>query len=292
VSQPTQRFPQAEKLDAERMAHALYDQTGIALTVEGPCPGGQVGASYVRRPDGHRSVLTWRPGVLLADLRAGPLAVVDALRGIGYPAPATELAVQVGADVVIVQELLPGVQVDHLDLRGLRQALALNGLQAGSLAGHHDIPLARLYLDSDGPGFCLHEPLRRHSRRTAALERRIAAVANDCPDYLVGNDAMHRDFHPGNLLTDGEVITGVVDWDAAGRGDRHFDLVTLRFGIHADRTPADVVRELDAVLDAVPEEVLRPAWASMSLRMTDWAIRHFTPDDLERWLDLAEQRVW
>ncbi len=29
----------------------------------------------------------------------------------------------------------------------------------------------------------------------------------------------------------------------------------------------------------------------MSLRMVDWAIRHFTPSDVEHWLDLAEQRV-
>jgi hypothetical protein len=291
VSQPTQRFPRAEKLDAERMAHALYDQTGIALTVEGPCPGGQVGASYVRWPDGHRSVLTWEPNVLLADLRTGRLAVVDALRAIGYPAPATEAAIRVGSAVVIIQELLPGKKIDHLDERGLRQALALNRLQADSLAGRDDIPLAKLYLDRDGPGFCLHEPLRQHNRRTAALERRITDVAHDCPDYLVGNDAVHLDFHPGNMLTDGDVITGVVDWGGA-RGDRHFDLVTLRFGIHADRPDPDVVRELDAVLDAVPEEVLRPAWASMSLRMTDWAIRHFTPAEVEHWLDLAEQRAW
>lgn len=29
----------------------------------------------------------------------------------------------------------------------------------------------------------------------------------------------------------------------------------------------------------------------MSLRMVDWAIRHFTPTDAEHWLDLATQRV-
>ncbi|MFE7137812.1 hypothetical protein ACFVAG_08680 [Streptomyces sp. NPDC057644] len=52
-----------------------------------------------------------------------------------------------------------------------------------------------------------------------------------------------------------------------------------------------MTRHLDAVLDAVPEDVLRPAWAHMSLRMVDWAIRHFTPPEVEHWLDLAEQRV-
>jgi hypothetical protein len=29
----------------------------------------------------------------------------------------------------------------------------------------------------------------------------------------------------------------------------------------------------------------------MSLRLTDWAIRHFTPGDVDHWLDLIEQRI-
>lgn len=29
----------------------------------------------------------------------------------------------------------------------------------------------------------------------------------------------------------------------------------------------------------------------MSLRMTHWAIRHFTPSEVDHWLDLAEQRA-
>ncbi len=52
-----------------------------------------------------------------------------------------------------------------------------------------------------------------------------------------------------------------------------------------------MTRHLDAVLDAIPEDVLRPAWAHMGLRMVDWAIRHFAPSDVEHWLDLAEQRM-
>jgi len=86
------------------------------------------------------------------------------------------------------------------------------------------------------------------------------------------------------------VVTGVVDWDGASRGDRRFDLVTLRFGLHGTATGPGVTERLDAILDSVPEEVLRPAWAHMSLRMVDWAIRHFSPAEVERWLDLAEQR--
>ncbi|MFJ3328871.1 hypothetical protein ACIPMT_31035 [Streptomyces griseus] len=44
-------------------------------------------------------------------------------------------------------------------------------------------------------------------------------------------------------------------------------------------------------LDALPEDVLRPAWAHMGLRMVDRAIRHFAPSDVEHRLDRAEQRL-
>ncbi|MGW1304231.1 phosphotransferase [Streptomyces sp. NPDC002514] len=291
MTSPQQSWARAERLDAARMIDALHRQTGVRLTLDGPCPGGQVGAAYVRWPDEHRSVLKWRPHSQAEGMRAGPLAVAEALRLAGYPAPATELVAQIGHAVVMVQELLPGTKIDHLDHRGLDQALELNQMQADQLADRPDIPTVALHLRQDGSGYCLHGPLRQHDRRSAALERWIAAVGSDCPPESAGQDAVHADFQPGNMLTTDGSVTGVVDWDGAARGDRRFDLVTLRFGIHAEETDPGVTQRLDAVLDSLPEDVLRPAWAHMSLRMVDWAIRHFTPAEVEHWLDLAEQRV-
>ncbi|GAB2913067.1 hypothetical protein GCM10022245_55060 [Streptomyces mayteni] len=273
------------------MVEALHTQTGVRLTLEGACPGGQVGAAYVRWADGHRSVLKWRPHSSAEAMRAGPLAVTEALRQAGYPAPATELTAQVGHAVVTVQELLPGRKIDHFTHGNLDQVLQLNELQADRLAGRPDIPAVDLHLADDGAGYCLHEPLRRHNRRSAALERWTAAVGADGPSQLTGDDAVHLDFHPGNMLATDQTITGVIDWDGAARGDRRFDLVTLRFGIHATETDPGTTKRLDAVLDSLPEEILRPAWAHMSLRMVDWAIRHFDPIDVEHWLNLAEQRA-
>jgi hypothetical protein len=284
-------WARAERLDADRIAEAVHTRTGVRLVVEGPCPGGQVGAAYVRWPEGRRAVLKWRPHVELAALRAGPLAVTETLRAGGFPAPATELATQIGHAAVVVQELLPGAKIDRLDHHGLDQALALNASLAGRLAGRTDIPPLNLHLRSDGPGYCLHGPLREHSGRSAALERWITSVGAGHPDVMAGYDAVHQDFHPGNLLAVDGSITGVIDWDGAARGDRRFDLVTLRFGIHPEQADADVVARLDAVLDAIPHDIPRPAWAHMSLRMTDWAIRHFSPEEVDHWLDLAEQRA-
>ena len=281
----------AERLDAGELVTAIHARTGLSLTIDGPCPGGQVGAVYVHWPDDHRAVLTWRPQTILTNLQRGPLAVVDVLRSAGYPAPATELAIQIGHGLALVHQLLPGTKLDHLDHYLLDQALALNNLQADQLAGRRDIPTPRLFLRTDGPGFCLHGPLRDRNARTRTLERRITDIGTHYPESLAGNGAVHFDFHPGNMLARGNIITGVVDWDGAGRGDRRLDLVTLRFGIHNQQADPDIIERIDTLLDAMPGTVLTPVWAHMSLRMIDWAIRHFTDQDVEHWLNLAEQRL-
>jgi aminoglycoside phosphotransferase (APT) family kinase protein len=284
-------WPRAARLNAEAMTDAIESATGVALRVEGPCPGGQTGAAYVSWPDGRRSVLTFRPGISLSALRDGPLAVLDALRQVGYPAPAPELAALAGDAVALVWELLPGSPITHLTTALLDQALALNDLQANRVVGLSGIPAVRLYLTSDGPGFCLHQPLREHSSRTRALERWVTTTGASYPDHLSGDDAVHCDYQQTNLLADGDLITGVVDWDGAGRGDRRLDLVTLRFGIHAITADAEAAQRLDRIIDQIPSHVLAPAWAHMSLRMTDWAIRHFSASDVDHWLNLAEQRA-
>lgn len=47
-------LPPVPKLDVRRSLRDLP----VPLAYDGPCPGGQVGAAYVRWPDGRRSVLT------------------------------------------------------------------------------------------------------------------------------------------------------------------------------------------------------------------------------------------
>jgi hypothetical protein len=90
----------------------------------------------------------------------------------------------------MVQELLPGKKIDHLDHRSLDQVLQLNQLQADRLADRPDIPAVELHLREDGAGYCLHGPLRRHNGRSAALERWIASVGADSPPRSTGADAV------------------------------------------------------------------------------------------------------
>jgi hypothetical protein len=46
---------------------------------------------------------------------------------------------------------------------------------------------------------------------------------------LPPTDFTHNDLHLSNVLTDGERITGVIDWDEFGLGTRALDLVVLGF---------------------------------------------------------------
>jgi hypothetical protein len=72
---------------------------------------------------------------------------------------------------------------------------------------------------------------------------------------------------------------------------RALDLVTLRFGIHAVTADPSAAARLDRQLDDLPAQVLAPTWTHLSLRMTDWAIRHSRPAEVELWLGFAEQRA-
>jgi aminoglycoside phosphotransferase (APT) family kinase protein len=273
----TEAWPRSARLDAGQVLDRIAEITGVRLILEGPCPGGEVGAAYVRWPDGRRSVLT--------EGRSSTWRLVDRARAAGVPTARLELSAHVDGVRVIVQQRLPGAPPATVDAALVRQMLAVNDRLAGLLATARDAQPTDLYLTTDGPGFCLHEPLAEHSPRTARLLAWIHEVGAD-GSPMTGDDLIHMDFHPGNVLVDGGRLTGVVDWDGAARGDRHFDLVTLRF-VLAGRHPR-LVAMIDERLAGVPARRLRAYWAHMSLRQVDWSIRHHDAATVQRWLAVAE----
>jgi hypothetical protein len=273
----THAWPRSARLDAPRVLDRIAEITGVRFVLEGPCPGGEVGAAYVRWPDGRRSVLTEGRS------RTGPL--VDRDRAAGVPTARQQLAAHVDGTRVIIQQRLPGAPPTEPDAALVRQMIAVTDRLAGRCA---DDPAPRpvdLHLTGDGPGFCLHQPLAAHSARTARLLERIHEIGADTP-AMIGDDLVHLDFHPGNVLTDAGRLTGVIDWDGATRGDRHFDLTTLRFTL-AGRAP-HLVPLVDDRLTAIPDRPRRAYWAHMSLRQVDWSIRHHDAATVDHWLAVAE----
>jgi aminoglycoside phosphotransferase (APT) family kinase protein len=174
--------------------------------------------------------------------------------------------------------------------------IPLNDRCAGVLADRPDVPGMDLYLTRSGPGFCLHESLERYDDRTRHLLAWVREVGALSPVIDAGTDLVHPDFHPWNVLVDGDQrITGIIDWDAAPRGDRHFALVTLLFDLgrgvrfsprYAGVTAGGIAFVEDRV-ERIPADARRRYWAHMSLRLVDWAIRHHTAAEVDFYLDFA-----
>jgi phosphotransferase family enzyme len=273
----TEAWPRSVRLDAPRVVDRIADITGVRLVVEGPCPGGEVGAAYVRWPDGRRSVLSE------GRTRTGPL--VDRARAAGVPTARHELVAHVDGVRVIVQERLPGRPPAQLTAALVNQMIAVTDRLAGLLGGEPDPRPVPLHLLADGPGFCLHAPLAGHDTGTARLLDWVHEVGA-AGSSMLGDDLVHFDFQPGNVLVTGDRISGVVDWDGATRGDRHLDLTTLRFYL-AGHAPG-LVGAVDERLADISEHRRAAYWAHISLRQVDWSIRHHDAAAVTHWLAVAE----
>jgi Phosphotransferase enzyme family len=281
-------LPRAARWHPETVLAELAAATGVRLTAEGWCRGGQIGACYVRWPDRHRSVLTCLPPELLAWARQGS-ELARIARAAGVLAPRYELIAELPSVTAAVQELLPGTPPAAVTRRTVRSMVEVNGRLRGLLSGRADILPASLYLRTDGPGFCLHGPMASYDRRTARLLGQIEEAGAELPEHLSGDDLVHFDFHSGNVLVDrAGAVTGVVDWDGAARADGTLDLMTLRFDL-ARRAP-ELGRWVAGLLrDSASDPVRLACWAHMSLRLVDWAIRELTADDVSGWLRVAAE---
>ena len=154
----------------------------------------------------------------------------------GYPVPEFVWHGALGGDkYVAVQKRLPGQPVTSLtgpQLDALLDALldlVERQADAGIAAEDRDFAgyIANVLFDGwdevwdDAPRSCpaagpLCERIRGWLQPTWG--RRLPSA-----------DFTHNDLHLSNVLTDGERITGVIDWDEFGLGTRAIDLVVLGF---------------------------------------------------------------
>lgn len=283
-------------MDPDVVRVKIAEAGGPELQLVGPLAGGSVGAWQVRWPDGHPGVLTWTPPLLQGE-SPGRLAEVQALvelgRAAGLPLPRYEAVVDLGpSGAAVLQERANGRPPTVVTEPLLDQVLELAARRRSLLAGK---PVAarplQLHLVRDGPGYCLHEPLRTFSPRSAALFARVEEIGAGA-DEVVGDDLVHFDYHLGNVLVaddDPELITAIVDWDGACAGPIGLDLALLAFDCSlrtTQRLEERVARSLHA---CVSDDQARRLCAHVALRLVDWSIRH--GGDVEHWLSVSERRL-
>ena len=286
------------QIDAPALRVTIIEAGGPSLDLLEPLPGGAVGAWKVRWPDGHLGVLTWAPPPSPED-RPGQLAeavaLLDVARNAGVPVPRYEAVIDVGElGVAVIQEFARGVLATTVTAGLIERLIELAEVRRGLLlATPHDARPMKLYLRSSGPGFCMHEPLRSYSPRSAKLLEAIEAVGVSL-DEVVGDDLVHFDYHLGNVLVDPDrpdVVTSVLDWDGARAGRVGLDLAILAFDL-TWRAPGALQSQVeDHLLTTTAADLIPGLWAHASLRLVDWAIRHHTPADVEHWLGVAEAHL-
>lgn len=230
-------FPRVERLDARVVRDEIARRGGPRLELARQLSGGAVGAWLVHWPDGHPGVLTWAPPLAPGSSSEGLSAVaemVELARAAGIPAPRLEAIVDLGElGAAVLQERAPGQPVKVVTARLVERLCELAARRRGLLAGSRfsSRPWS-LHLRRSGSGYCLHEPLRAYSRRSAAaLLERIETLGED-GDEVVGEDLVHFDYHLGNVLVDEhdpQVVTALVDWGGARAGPVSLDLAILAF---------------------------------------------------------------
>ena len=80
---------------------------------------------------------------------------------------------------------------------------------------------------------------------------------------------MHGDLQVAHVFVDGDVVTGVIDWSEAGRGDAMFDLASLTLG-HPGHL-GDVVAGYGGDVDLA---AVRGWWSLRSLTAIRWLVGH------------------
>ncbi len=219
--------------------------------------------------------------------------VLRALRALGAPVPRELHRVVVGRVTWVVQELLPGAPPPTLAAPALAALQLARGAQHGLGA---DLGLSRegptwtghvhACLDPGGPWADRWRALAGSSPEGAGFVRTALARLRAAPlPALPEDDVVHGDLHHGNLLVDGERLTGVVDWDDAGPGDARADLVTLLLSARATAPDPALAAVLLPLVRAELEPDLRWRYATRDVvRFVGWFALHHPGWDVPGWL--------
>lgn len=271
------------------VAHINQDH-GLTLQLVRAFDGGETRSAHLLRDgDGREWVLKW------ADASAGStddlrrlVTLVAGLRSRGYPAP-SHLATGVASGLAYwIQERLPGTPIQGeppaLPADPQLEAFARALVELADMhAGRGDLPdppwpyWLLETLEVGGQGYCLHSTMLERDD-TARMLQAVKAVASTCAAAPVRrHDVVHFDFSYANTLSDGQTVTGVIDWNVpftgALQGDYAFDVATLLFYSY-DR-PSTRSWLWTALLDRTDRRCAALYLAHLVLRQVEWVVRFY-----------------
>jgi Phosphotransferase enzyme family len=267
---------------------------GMPVLVLGPLSGGETGATAIQLGNGIKRVLKWEVDRENQSARRDGAVLAERLRTqVFWPVPEQEVMEQ--DEVLFVsQEFMAGEVVDKMTHGLVEDILVLHERRLGLASATEAASWGRSQIEIltfGGRGYCLHKPLHDFDERTRRVVRRIEGIGRFLePEQLAGNDIVHADLHPGNMLQSSGRLASIIDLDYARAGDAAFDLVFLAVSSLGLPAEPGVRRRLFETLAAKVEAPRRLAYsANLLLRMLDWPIRKARTQEIEFWLSHADR---
>lgn len=253
--------------------------------------GYQSGAMLLESDRGTHFVLKVTKGVSrLAQLeRVRP--IVEKMRGRGYPMP--DLLFFGTLDersTYSVREFVTGAPMSSLDVGNAQLLLRLLEMQKSvDLRTDQDWSRwARKILTGAEENYL--EALRSNPETSRLWDEIESAVMDHPLPMLPTTDMVHGDFRPSNVIVHKGRVSGVIDYEYAGKGSRVIDLATFL----ADEMVSNRDSELQGLLwreaiGMVGEEALLLVLLYQALEMIFWFI---TKRDEERLRGRVAQATW
>lgn len=212
-----------------RLVAEVNQAHGTSFQLEGRLAGGfQSGAYRLRSPAGP-AVLKWSPDSSWADQVARAARSVSRVRSRGYPTPRwLAVGVSRGGYGYQIQDLVSGGTRERLTVDVAASLIEVLELQAGldpdpdrSWSGYVADWYVRQWAGTTATVAAMGSGGRSLVEASNALLARFDAPSSPAQDLV------HGDFRLGNVLFDGEQVSGVVDIEALGSGSRALDYATL-----------------------------------------------------------------
>ena len=214
-------------------------------------------------------------------------AVTARLRELEIPAPAYVHIGTQGGRVYWLQSALPGEPPETLSAAQVGQLLEYNARQAGQAISNEQnwSWYVRAVVFAGESGWVAS--LRGHSAATCSLLGRLERLtAGEEASPSRRDDLVHGDLCLSNVLVASGRVSGVVDWDAAGCGDRALDLAKLLFYSFEQ---ADIRALLwSRIVDISVPDALTVYLSYITLAQLDWSIHHHGLIAVTTWVARAE----
>jgi fructosamine-3-kinase len=259
---------------------------GLALRLHDAAPGDTRAAWKVIDASGRAMLMKWSAGAEFH--AAGAAALTSRLRAAGYP---VEEFAYWGTDGAISYTVRPWIEGRVLGAelrRYFREVLALVEMHAGA-APDPRAGLRESLIASALDGFadwCVLDSMRNDPRGAKVLARVQAIARSSAGVAMRTGDAVHFDFHHGNILVSDAGIASVIDWEGCRAGDRAFDIATLLYYSYPDRMLREALWEHASRIASF--EAMALFLAHLIVRQTEWSIRLESEEAAERYLKLAD----